>query len=146
MRGTRKRTRRGICKKANNQRRATWEGNTKSSRKQTEKGLSSKRSEPQRFRERRGGKSCLIWVFSHAKAQKNSNLFSQSSFDTSFSLQFKSRFGKTIIEWFSKRKGTSVQNGARSKSVDKKLNRERRRVVVKSDLAVVATRILTSAF
>ena len=42
--------------------------------------------------------------------------------------------------------GTSVQNGARSKSVDKKLNRERRRVVVKSDLAVVATRILTSAF
>ena len=44
------------------------------------------RSEPKRFRERKGGKLCLIWVFSHAKAQKNSNLFSQSSFDTSFSL------------------------------------------------------------
>ena len=50
------------------------------------------------------------------------------------------------IEWFSKRTGTSFQNGARSKNVDKKLGRERRRVVLKSDLAVVATRILTSAF
>ena len=35
------------------------------------------------------------------------------------------------------------QNGVRSKNVDKKLGRERRRVVLKSDLAVVATRILT---
>ena len=51
-----------------------------------------------------------------------------------------------IIEWFSKRTGMSFQNGARSKNVDKKLGRERRRVVLKSDLAVVATRILTSAF
>ena len=42
--------------------------------------------------------------------------------------------------------GTSFQNGVRSKNVDKKLGRERRRVVLKSDLAVVATRILTSAF
>ena len=50
------------------------------------------------------------------------------------------------IEWFSKRTGTSFQNGARSKNVNKKLGRERRRVVLKSDLAVVATRILTSAF
>ena len=32
------------------------------------------------------GKLCLIWVFSNAKAQKNSNVFYQSSFDTSFSL------------------------------------------------------------
>ena len=39
-----------------------------------------------------------------------------------------------------------VHKGARSRSVDKKLCRERRRVVLKSDLAVVATRILTSAF
>ena len=51
-----------------------------------------------------------------------------------------------MIEWFSKRTGTSFQNGARSKNADKKLGRERRRVVLKSDLAVVATRILTSAF
>ena len=36
--------------------------------------------------------------------------------------------------------------GTYSKNVDKKLGRERRRVVLKSDLAVVATRILTSAF
>ena len=32
------------------------------------------------------GNLCLIWVFSNAKAQKNSNIFHQSSFDTSFSL------------------------------------------------------------
>ena len=42
--------------------------------KQTKRS-STKRSELQRIRERRGGKSCLIWVFSNAKAQKNSNLF-----------------------------------------------------------------------
>ena len=52
---------------------------------------STKRSEPQRIRERRGSKSCLNWDFSYVKAQKNSNLFSQSSFDTRFSLQFKLR-------------------------------------------------------
>ena len=57
---------------------------------------STKRSEPQRIRERRGSKSCLNWDFSYVKAQKNSNLFSQSSFDTRFSLQFKLRFGKTV--------------------------------------------------
>ena len=95
-RGTRKRTRKGISKKANIQRRETSEGNTKRYRKQTEKRSSTKRSDPQRIRERRGGKSCLIWVFSYVKAQKNSNLFSQSSFDTRFSLKFKSRFGKTV--------------------------------------------------
>ena len=95
-RGTRKRTRKGISKKANIQRRETSEGNTKRYRKQTEKRSSTKRSDPQRIRERRGGKSCLIWVFSYVKAQKNSNLFSQSSFDTRFSLQFKLRFGKTV--------------------------------------------------
>ena len=33
-----------------------------------------------------------------------------------------------LLEWFSKRTGTSFQNGARSKNVDKKLGRERRRV------------------
>ena len=44
-----------------------------------------------------------------------------------------------IIEWFSKRTGTSFQNGARSKNAEKKLGRERRRVVLKSDLAVVST-------
>ena len=42
--------------------------------------------------------------------------------------------------------GKSFQNGARCKNVDKKLGRERRRVELKSDLAVVATGILTSAF
>ena len=43
--------------------------------KQTKKRSSKKRSELQRIRERRGGKSRLIWVFSPAKAQKNSNIF-----------------------------------------------------------------------
>ena len=52
---------------------------------------------------------------------------------------------KKTLEWFSKRTGTLFQNGARSKNVDKKLGRERRRVVLK-DVAVVATRIITSAF
>ena len=55
-------------------------------------------------------------------------------------------FSTCRIEWFSKRTGTSFQNGARSKNVDKKLGRACRRVVLKSDLAVVATRIITSAF
>ena len=50
------------------------------------------------------------------------------------------------MEWFSKRTGTSVDDSARNKNADKKLGRERRRVVLKSDLAVVATRILTSVF
>ena len=36
-----------------------------------------------------------VWVFSHAKAPKNSNLFYQSSF-ASFSLKLKSRFGRTM--------------------------------------------------
>ena len=51
----------------------------------------------------------------------------------------------TVNYRFSKRTGMSFQNGARSKNVDKKLGRERRRVVLKSDLAVVAMRIITSA-
>ena len=46
---------------------------------------------------------------------------------------------KLILEWFSKRTGTSFQNDARSKNAEKKLGRERRRVVLKSDLAVVST-------
>ena len=46
---------------------------------------------------------------------------------------------RLLIEWFSKRTGTSFQNGARSKNAEKKLGRERRRVVLKSDLAVVST-------
>ena len=52
---------------------------------------------------------------------------------------------RATLEWFSKRTATSFQNGARSKNVDKKLGRERRRVVLKSDLAVIATRIITLA-
>ena len=45
-----------FSKKANiYRRRATSEGNTKSSRKQTKKRSSTKRNEPQRIRERRGG-------------------------------------------------------------------------------------------
>ena len=43
-----------------------------------------------------------------------------------------------IIEWFSKRTGTSFQNGAPSKKAEKKLGWECRRVVLKSDLAVVS--------
>ena len=43
------------------------------------------------------------------------------------------------LEWFSKRTGTSFQNGARGKNAEKKLGRERRRVVLKSDLAVLST-------
>ena len=42
------------------------------------------------------------------------------------------------LEWFSKRTGTSFQNGARQKCREK-LSRERRRVVLKSDLAVLST-------
>ena len=66
----------------------------------------------------------------------------------SYFFQAKFNFEVAIIplEWFSKRTGKSFQNGACSKNVDKKLGRERRRVVLKSDLAVIATRILTSAF
>ena len=52
---------------------------------------------------------------------------------------------RATLEWFSKGTGTLFQNGARSKNVDKKLGRECRRVVLKSDLAVIATRIITSA-
>ena len=44
-----------------------------------------------------------------------------------------------ILEGFSKWTGTSFQNGARSKNAEKKLGRERRRVVLKSDSAVVST-------
>ena len=44
-----------------------------------------------------------------------------------------------VLEWFKKRTGTSFQNGARSKNAEKKLGREHRRVVLKSDLAVVST-------
>ena len=44
-----------------------------------------------------------------------------------------------ILEGFSKWTGTSFQNGARSKNAEKKLGRERRRVVLKSDLAVIST-------
>ena len=50
-----------------------------------------------------------------------------------------SRLENHVIEWFSKRTGTSFQNGTRSKNAEKKLGRERRRVVLKSDLAVVST-------
>ena len=45
----------------------------------------------------------------------------------------------TTLEWFSKRAGTSFQNSACSKNAEKKLGRERRRVLLKSDLAVVST-------
>ena len=40
-----------------------------------------------------------------------------------------------LIEWFSKRKGMSVDNGARSKNIDKKLGRERRPVVSQKRLS-----------
>ena len=49
-------------------------------------------------------------------------------------LEYDRRYGSTV-EWFSKRTGTSFENGARSKNAEKKLGRERRRVVLKSDLA-----------
>ena len=42
---------------------------------QSKKGSSTKRSELQRIRERREGKSCLIWVFSSAKARKIQSFF-----------------------------------------------------------------------
>ena len=54
-------------------------------------------------------------------------------------MQFSGRRLFTLIIEFSKRTGTSFQNGARSKNAEKKLGRERRRVVLKSDLAVVST-------
>ena len=60
------------------------------------KGSSTKGSEPQRIRERRGGKSCLIWVSYYAKARIIQTFFPQSSFDISLSLKFKSRFSKTM--------------------------------------------------
>ena len=79
------------------------------------------------------GKRCKLFItVSIEQENKTNNTFSWPSL--------------LIIEWFSKRTGMSFQNGARSKNVDKKLGRERRRVVLKSDLAVVATRIITSAF
>ena len=61
-------------KKANvHRRRATSEGNIKSSRKQTKKRSSTKRNELQRIRKRSGGKLSLIWVlfFFYVKARKN---------------------------------------------------------------------------
>ena len=45
-----------------------------------------------------------------------------------------------ILEGFSKWTGTSFQNGARSKNAEKKLGRERRRVVLKCDLSVASIR------
>ena len=54
-------------------------------------------------------------------------------------MQFSGRRLFTLIIEFSKRTGTSFQNGARSKNAEKKLGREHRRVVLKSDLAVVST-------
>ena len=54
-------------------------------------------------------------------------------------MQFSGRRLFTLIIEFSKRTGTSFQNGARSKNAEKKLGREDRRVVLKSDLAVVST-------
>ena len=54
-------------------------------------------------------------------------------------MQFSGRRLFTLLIEFRKRTGTSFQNGARSKNAEKKLGRERRRVVLKSDLAVVST-------
>ena len=51
------------------------------------------------------------------------------------SLSYLTGLLRYILEWFSKRTGTSFENGARSKNAEKKLGRERRRVVLKSDLA-----------
>ena len=77
-----------LTKKANIHRcRATLEGNTKSSRKQTKKRSSTKIDELQRIRERRRGKLCLmLGFFFYVKARKNSNLLYQLLIDTSFSL------------------------------------------------------------
>ena len=79
-----------LSRKANiHRRRATLEGNTKSSRKQTKKRSSTKRNELQRIGEKRGGKLSLLWVFFfffYIKARKNSNLLYQLLIDTSFSL------------------------------------------------------------
>ena len=53
-----------LSRKANiHRRRATLEGNTNSSRKQTKKRSSTKRNELQRIGEKRGGKLSLLWVF-----------------------------------------------------------------------------------
>ena len=53
-----------LSRKANiHRRRATLEGNTKSSRKQTKKRSSTKGNELQRIGEKRGGKLSLLWVF-----------------------------------------------------------------------------------
>ena len=88
-----------FSKKANiHRRRATSEGNTKSSRKQTKKRSSRKINEPQSIQERRGGKLSLIWVFFLFLALRpgNSNLLYQLSIDTSFSSSSKSRFSKIL--------------------------------------------------
>ena len=87
-----------FSKKANiHRRRATSEGNTKSSRKQTKKRSSRKRNEPQRIRERRGGKLSRSWVFFFfALRPGNSSLLYQLSIDTSFSSSSKSRFSKIL--------------------------------------------------
>ena len=75
-RGTRKRTRKGTSKKGSIQRGATREGNAKQlPEKKTEKRSSTKRIELQRIPERRGAKSCPIWVFSYAKTQKKLKIF-----------------------------------------------------------------------
>ena len=54
-------------------------------------------------------------------------------------MQFSGRRLFTLLIEFRKRTGTSFQNGARSKNAEKKLGRERHRVVLKSDLAFVST-------
>ena len=54
-------------------------------------------------------------------------------------MQFSGRRLFTLIIEFSKRTGTSFQNGARSKNAEKKPGREHHRVVLKSDLAFVST-------
>ena len=65
--------------------------------KQTEKKSSTKRSKPQRIRERRGGRSCPIWVFSYAEAQKKfSPFFTNRHLMLQFDASFKSLFVKTM--------------------------------------------------
>ena len=99
-RGAQKRARKGISKRRICSEEQREQENFKAAPEKNEKRSSTNRSKLQKIRERRGGRSCLIWVSSYAKAQKNSIFLYQSSFDfdSSFSLYFKSRFGK-IMTW-----------------------------------------------
>ena len=73
--GKRKRTRKDISKRRIFIEEQREKEIPRRSRKQTEKRSSTKGTKLQRIRERREGKSCVIWVFSNAKAQKIKTFF-----------------------------------------------------------------------